>query len=91
MRTSARLLPALLVASALPAQAHDWQATRAETEAEFECARMLSRLDCAGLNAYTEHQRWQMNQWTIGAYERGLPRAASAPRPFPYPLPPRPR
>jgi hypothetical protein len=91
MRFPAWLLPVFLAGFAIPARANDWHATRAETEGEFEAARMMCKLDCAGLDAYSEHQRWQMNQWTIAAYERGLPRAPSAPRAFPYGQPAWPR
>ena len=61
---AARLLPVTvsLLMSAGPAPAHEWRAMRAEYAAEFECARMMGTLDCAGLNAYVEHQRVLTNR-----------------------------
>src|SRR5438477_10776849 len=56
MRFSRRLLPVLLLLSAVPASAHDYEVDctpmSPEARAEFENARMMAKLDCAGLHAY---------------------------------------
>src|SRR3954468_20790999 len=65
MKSCRRLLSALLLLPAVPAMAHDYehdcQPMSAEARAEFERARMLSKLGCAGLHDYVEQQRWLMN------------------------------
>jgi len=85
MRLSlALVVPLLLVVvlgAALPAAAHDWlnewRSPRAEYRAEFERARMLGTLDCAGLTAYVAEQNWRMNQWIYAEYHRPVSRSAA--------------
>ena len=79
MKSSLRFLPVLLACAACPTSAHDWQAMRAEYQAESDIAWMLDRLDCAGLNAYVEQERRLMNQRALA----GLERSVLAPRPYP--------
>jgi hypothetical protein len=87
------LLPVSLLSSTVSTSAHDWAAMRAETQAEFENARMMSRLDCAGLNAYVEQERWLTNQRIHAEYHRSLPgpRTDAVPGAVPVARPSRPR
>ena len=75
------LWPVIFLGAALPAAAHDWlnewRSPRAEYRAEFERARMLETLDCAGLTAYVAEQNWQMNQRIYAEYHRSLPQPAA--------------
>ena len=68
------LLLVVVLGAALPAAAHDWlnewRPPYAEYRAEFERARMLEKLDCAGLTAYVAEQNWRMNQWIYAEYHR---------------------
>jgi hypothetical protein len=91
MRSQLLLLPVLLLSSTVPALAHDWHAMRAEYQGEFENARMMSKLDCVGLNAYVEQQRRMMNQRTLAEYHRSLPGPNAVPGAAPMSYPPRPR
>jgi hypothetical protein len=84
-------LTVLLPSSAVSAFAHEWKAMRAEYQAEFENARMMSKLDCAGLNAYVEQQRWLMNQRIHAEYHRSLPGPNAVPGAPPMVYPGRPR
>jgi hypothetical protein len=68
-----------LLLMSVPADAHDLQAMRAEYAAESENARMMSRLDCAGLNAYLEQQRWLTYQQTHAEYFRLMPVPTAVP------------
>jgi hypothetical protein len=91
MRSSLLLLPVLFLSSAVPASAHDWHAMRAEYQAEFENARMMSKLDCVGLNAYAEQQRRLSNQRIHAEYHRSLPGPNAVPGTYPMVYPSRPR
>src|SRR3984957_18005150 len=75
------LLLVVLLGAARPAAAHDWlnewRSPRAEYRAEFERARMLETLDCAGLTAYVAEQNWRMNQRIFAEYHRPLPGPAA--------------
>jgi hypothetical protein len=92
----------LLLGAARPAGAHDWlgewRAMRAEYQAEFDQARALDRLDCAGLSAYVALENRLANQRIHAEYHRPMPRArpAAAPAgggtaPPPVPAAPAPR
>lgn len=93
MRFSRRLLPVLLLLSAVPASAHDCEVDctpmSPEARAEFENARMMAKLDCAGLHAYVEQQRWLMNQRFLAEYNRPLGRPRTVPGAYPSAPPPR--
>jgi hypothetical protein len=91
MRSSLLPLPVLFLLSTVPALAHDWQAMRAEYQGEFENARMMSKLDCAGLNAYAEQQRQLANQRIHAGYHRWLPGPNAGPGAYPMVYPSRPR
>jgi hypothetical protein len=95
---SATLLT-LTLTVAIPGSAHEWQAMRAEYQAELARARWMSDLDPCALEAYLERERTLMNQRFHAEYHRFLPRSASTspttltiPGTSPTPsAPPRPR
>jgi hypothetical protein len=105
MRLSPRLLPVALALSAFPALATagechlSCESMTPEARAEYQRAHMVAKLDCNGLNAYVEQQRWLMNQRTLAEYQRFMlapqatpvaPAAAPATPAAPA-VPPRPR
>ena len=89
MRFSLALIVTLLlvvnVGTATPVAAHDWlqewRSPRAESRADFERARTLEKLNCAGLSAYVADQNWRMNQWIHAEYHRPFPRPAAVSSP----------
>jgi hypothetical protein len=83
--------PVLLLLPGLSATVHEWQAMRAEYAAEFDRARWMDTLDCAGLDAYVAQQRWQMIQRINAEYQGMLPRTSGVPGIPPAAVPPRTR
>jgi hypothetical protein len=59
------LLVLVVAVLAVPARAHDWRATRAETAEEFRRARAEAKLGCAEMNALIDQQRMFANQSSL--------------------------